>query len=85
MGDLLGFIKLPVLFKDPQEHQPRAKLQKRAGTCSEQEPTIQKTIPQIKKLNSPLSYTDFKVYNSNEVKAHLEEKVELFRSQSYTG
>ena len=53
--------------------------------CSEQEPTIQKTIPQIKKLNSPLSYTDFKVYNSNEVKEHLEEKVELFRSQSYTG
>ena len=29
--------------------------------------------------------TEFKVYNSNEVKEHLEEKVELFRSQSYTG
>ena len=67
---------------------PRAKLQKRADTYSEQEPTIQKTIPQVKTLNCPLSYPDFKVNNINAIKQHLEEKVKLFRagclSQCYT-
>ena len=65
LSDLSGFIKLLVLFKDSEEDQPRAKLQKRVDACSEQEPTIQKTIPQIETLDCPLSYSDFKVTNFN--------------------
>ena len=63
-------------------------MQKRVNTCSVQEPTIQKTIPQIETLNCPISYPDFQVNNINDIKQHLEEKVKLFRagclSQSYT-
>ena len=80
LSDLLWLIKLPVLFKDPEEDQPRTKFQKRANTCLEQEPTIQKTIPQIETLSCPLSYPDFKVSNINQIKQHYEEKVKLFRA-----
>ena len=81
----------------PRSNQERAKLHKRANTCSEQQPKIQKkTIPEIVTRNCPLPYPNFKVNNFNEIKQHLEEKVkfrvgcllQVFRAhcilQSYT-
>ena len=53
------------------------KLLKGVNIRSEQKPAIQKTIPQIKTLNSLLAYPYFKVNNINKIKQHLEEIVQL--------